>query len=258
MRIATWNINGMKARLPYLCHWLESRRPDVVGLQELKMLDDQFPHEELAELGYAAVTHGQKAWNGVAVLTRGDAAEITSSGLPGQEEMGARLLDVAIDGLSFVNVYVPNGKTLEHEDYGRKLAWYEALATYIETKHRADEALVLCGDFNVCPAAIDSHAGAAADGEIFHSEAERACVGRLLDWGLVDLFRDRHPEEKMFSWWDYRGGSFHRNHGLRIDFLLATESVRARVGEVGTDRDYRKKKDDLQTSDHAPVVADLE
>lgn len=257
MRIATWNINGMKARLPFLLHWLEARRPDLVGLQELKMVDEAFPHEALAEVGYYAVTHGQKAWNGVAILTRGEKAEVLQSGLPGQEEMGARLLAVRSDAMQFLTVYVPNGKTLEHVDYGRKLAWYDALAEYLEREFSPGDPLVLCGDFNVCPTALDSHAGEAVEGEIFHTEAERACVQRLLDWGLVDLFRARKPAEKTFSWWDYRGGSFYRNQGLRIDFLLATKAVHARAGEVVTDRDYRKKKDELSASDHAPVMAEL-
>jgi exodeoxyribonuclease-3 len=257
MRIATWNINGMKARLPFLLHWLDSRRPDLVGLQELKMVDEQFPHEALAEVGYGAVTHGQKAWNGVAVLTRGEKAGILQRGLPGQEEMGARLLAVQTGGIHFLTVYVPNGKTLEHDDYGRKLAWYDGLAEYLEREFSPDQPLVLCGDFNVCPTALDSHGGEAWEGEIFHTEAERARVQRLIDWGLVDIFRASKPDEKTFSWWDYRGGSFYRNKGLRIDFLLATEAVRARTREVVTDRDYRKKKDDLSASDHAPVMADL-
>lgn len=258
MRIATWNINGMKARLPYLLHWLEARQPDLVGLQELKMIDDQFPHEALADAGYRAVSHGQKAWNGVAVLARGsEAPEVVQAGLPGQEELGARLLAVHSGGLDFITVYCPNGKTLEHADYRRKLDWFDALREWLEANVDPAGRVVLCGDFNVCPTALDSHAGEEADGEIFHTDAERERIESLLGWGLVDLFRAGKPDERTFSWWDYRGGAFYRNHGLRIDFLLATPPVAEGAADVHTDRDYRKKKDDLSASDHAPVVAEI-
>ncbi|MDG1958764.1 MAG: exodeoxyribonuclease III [Candidatus Binatia bacterium] len=257
MRIASWNINGMKARLGYLKHWLEARQPDVVGLQELKMQDDQFPHEALAEIGYHAVVHGQKAWNGVAVLTREKPAELVCRGLPGQEEMGSRLIATRVDGLNFITVYVPNGKNLEHEDYQRKLKWYDDLQRFLVDTFDAGDPLVLCGDFNICPTPLDSHGGEGADGNIFHTTAERDRVTTLLGWGFTDLYRHLHPDEQTFSWWDYRAGAFPRNRGLRIDFLLGTPAVQERVLHVETDRDYRKKKDELSASDHAPVLADL-
>lgn len=258
MRIASWNINGMKARLGYLKHWLDARQPDVVGLQELKMQDEQFPHESLAEVGYYAVVHGQKAWNGVAVLTRDKPAEVVQRGLPGQEDMGARLLATRIDDLDFLTVYVPNGKNLEHDDYQRKLRWYDDLQAFLEKNFRLADPFVLCGDFNICPTALDSHAGEEATGEIFHTDAERDRIDKLLGWGLTDLYRHLHPDTQTFSWWDYRAGAFPRNRGLRIDFLLGSEAIRDRVTEIETDRDYRKKKDDLSASDHAPVMAVLQ
>ena len=258
MRIASWNINGMNARLGYLKHWLEARNPDIVGLQELKMQDEKFPHESLAEIGYHAVVHGQKAWNGVAVLPRETPAEVLHRGLPEQSEMGSRLLATRVEGLTFLTVYVPNGKNLEHADYQRKLQWYDALQTFLANQFDPGEPLVLCGDFNVCPTALDSHEGEGAEGDIFHTAAERSRVTRLLDWGLTDLYRDRHPTEQTFSWWDYRAGAFPRNRGLRIDFLLGTAVLKDRLSHVETDRDYRKKKDDLTASDHAPVMADLQ
>lgn len=257
MRIATWNINGMRARFEFLRRWLGDRRPDIVGLQELKMTDDLFPHDELRAEGYKAVAHGQKAWNGVAILTRADAVA-TRSGLPGAEDQGARLIGARIGDLEFITVYCPNGKDVTHDDYGRKLTWFDRLADYLAGEHRPQSPLVLCGDFNICPAPIDSWNEEKLTGGIFHTEQERARFGRLADWGLVDLFRDRHPGVREFSWWDYRGGAFHRRQGLRIDFLLGTESVRERLREVRIDRDYRKKLDDLTPSDHAPVIADLD
>ena len=256
MRIATWNINGLKARIDYLALWLETRRPDVVGLQELKTEDALFPHARFAELGYTAHVHGEKAWNGVAVLCR-QPAEVVQRGLPGQADFGARLITVRVNGLEFTTVYCPNGKTLEHADYQRKLAWFDALARHWADRQGLDDARVICGDFNVCPDVLDTWRGEAGDGEIFCTVEERARFDALLAQGLVDLWRDRHPEERAFSWWDYRGGSFHRGHGLRIDTLLASESVRRRVENVVIDRDFRKKQGELSPSDHAPVYADL-
>ena len=255
MRIATWNVNGLRARLDFVLHWLEARQPDVVGLQELKLSDEQFPHERLEEAGYRALSHGQKSWNGVAILTR-SGCELRQRGLPGQEDFGARLVSAEVDGLVFTTVYCPNGKHVGHEDYARKLAWCDSLAEWLE-QGSAEDATVLCGDFNIVPGALDSWDEASFEGDIFHTDEERARLRRLLDWGLVDLFRDRYPETQAFSWWDYRGGAFHRGHGLRIDFVLATASVAKQVEDVVIDRDYRKKKDGLTASDHAPVYVDV-
>jgi exodeoxyribonuclease-3 len=256
MRIATWNVNGLRARLDFVLHWLRDRKPDVVGLQELKLSDDKFPHDVFEAEGYAAVVHGQKSWNGVAILCR-EPAELYQQGLPGQEDFGARLVTAEVAGLRFTTAYCPNGKSLEHDDYSRKLAWFDALATHLSARHDPAGAEVVCGDFNICPAALDSWNEDAHAGGIFHTAEERKRIQALFDWGLVDLFRERYPEEQAFSWWDYRGGAFHKKQGLRIDFLLATPSVQARCREVFIDREYRKKKEGLTASDHAPVIADL-
>ncbi len=256
MRIATWNVNGLRARLDFVLHWLRDRAPDVVGLQELKLTDEQFPHAEFEAAGYQAVTHGQKAWNGVAIVSRAP-ARVTQTGLPGQEDFGARLISADVGDLSFTTAYIPNGKHLGHEDFPRKLAWLDALAAHLAERHRADRPTVLCGDFNVCPAPLDSWDERKLYGTIFHTEDERARFRRLLDWGLVDVYRAQFPDTQAFSWWDYRGGAFHQNRGLRIDFLLATQSAVERVRSVEIDRDYRKKKEGLTPSDHTPVIADL-
>ena len=261
MRIATWNVNGLRARLDYVRHWLRARRPDVVGLQELKLPDEKFPHEELEAEGYRAISHGQKSWNGVAVLSRGP-VEAIKLGLPGQEELGARLITARIvtagGGLTFTTIYCPNGKHLSHQDFGRKLGWLDDLAEHLEEHQAQGEPAVLCGDFNICPAALDSWNEDHLGGGIFHTAEERARFQRLLDRGWIDVFRNLHPDLQAFSWWDYRAGAFHRNMGLRIDFLLATAPAMARVRSVEIDREYRKKKDGLTASDHAPVIADLE
>jgi exodeoxyribonuclease-3 len=257
MRIATWNINGLRARLDFVLHWLAARQPDLVGLQELKLTDEQFPADAFEAAGYSAVTHGQKAWNGVAVLSK-NPTEVVQRGLPGQEDFGARLLTVRAGDLSFTTVYCPNGKSVEHEDYARKLAWFEALADHFAEKVDLDAPTVLCGDFNICPAPIDSFDEEKHAGHVFHTDAERALMQRLFDCGLVDVFRAKYPDTQAYSWWDYRGGAFHRALGLRIDFLLASQSALGRVRSVEIDRDYRKKKDGLTASDHAPVIADLD
>jgi exodeoxyribonuclease-3 len=259
MRIATWNINGLRARLDFVRLWLRERKPDIVGLQELKLPDDKFPHDVFEEEGYRALTYGQKSWNGVAIVIRdGMQAEVTQRGLAGQDDFGSRLITAKLEGLSFTTVYCPNGKNLEHEDYARKLVWFDALADHWKTIHPADEPAILCGDFNVVPTSLDSWNEEKLAGDLLHTADERARLRNLIDLGLVDLFRARHPDEQAFSWWDYRGGAFHRKQGLRIDFLLATKPTLERTREVMIDRDFRKKQEGLTASDHAPVIADLD
>ena len=256
MRIATWNINGLRARLGFMRHWLRLRKPDIVGFQELKVDEGKFPYSVFKEEGYWSVVEAQKAWNGVAILSRCE-PQIQQKGLPGQKEMGARFIEARIGKLTFITIYCPNGKHIGHLDYRRKLSWICALLTYLKDRHSPTEPLILCGDFNICPASLDSFNEERLEGQIFHSKEERKLFSELLSWGLVDLFREIYPDQKSFTWWDYRAGSFHRNHGLRIDFLLGTKSVLAGVEHVTIDREYRKKKEGMIASDHAPVYADL-
>ena len=255
MRIATWNVNGLRARLDFVRLWLEARQPDIVGLQELKVSDEEFPEAAFEDLGYEVVCHGQKGWNGVAILTR-HPAESVERGLAGQEDFGARFVGARIRGLTFTTVYCPNGKELTHEDFPAKLAWYDDLAA--AWSPGAEAPAVLCGDFNVVPAALDSWRGEEGDGRIFHTPEERRRFEALLALGLRDLYREIHPQSRAFSWWDYRGGAFHRGQGLRIDFVLGTRPVLDRVTHAEIDRDFRKKKEGLTASDHAPVIVDLD
>ena len=257
MRIATWNVNGIRARLEFVLHWLDARQPDLVGLQELTGAEPQFPRSEIEAAGYSVTVFGQKSWNGVAVLSR-ESVEVTQSGLPGQELSGARLLTARLGDLSFTTIYAPNGKSVGHDDFPRKLAWFDALAEHLDDRGVRDGAAVLCGDFNIAPTPLDSWDEQRLHGSILHTDDERARIRRLYELGFRDVFRALDPESRTFSWWDYRGGAFHRNQGLRIDYLLATDAVAARVRSVETDRDYRKKKDGLIPSDHAPVIAELE
>lgn len=257
MRLATWNVNGLRARLEYVLLWLQDRQPDVVGLQELKLMDDQFPHDVFEAVGYKTVTHGQKGWNGVAILSRQPIGNCTR-GLPGEEDFGSRLITADVGGISFTTIYLPNGKSIEHDDYQKKLIWLESLRAHLGQQFDPSKPAVLCGDFNICPSAIDSWDPAGHAGKIFHTDQERDRLAAILDWGYKDVFRDKYPDAQEFSWWDYRGGAFHRKMGLRIDFLLATAPALSRVISVEIDREYRKKKDGLTASDHAPVIMDLD
>lgn len=261
MQLATWNINGLRARLDYIKLWLAERAPDVVGFQELKMEDDKFPHDAFEELGYQCVTHGQKSWNGVAILSRLPVEHI-ESGLPGQADFGSRLIrarvgagDAAVD---FTTLYCPNGKSVDHDDFPKKLAWFDALRDWACRFVEPDASILLCGDFNIVPTSLDTWNEEQFAGSIFHTDEERSRLAGVLDLGLRDLYREREPETQAFSWWDYRGGAFHRKHGLRIDFLLGTPALVSRLQAVEIDREFRKKQDGLTASDHAPVIATLD
>jgi len=257
LRVATWNINGLRARIDFVLHWLRQRQPDVVGLQELKLTDEQFPHDVFEAEGYHAVSYGQKSWNGVAILSR-QPAIVTQRGLPGEDAYGSRLITADVGGISFTTIYLPNGKSIEHADYSLKLRWVESLRKHFDAAHNADQAAILCGDFNIVPEPIDSWSEDRHTGLILHTDDERQRYRAVLDWGFHDLFRQQYPDEQQFSWWDYRGGAFHRKQGLRIDFLLGTKSIVERLKSVEIDREFRKKLEGLTASDHAPVIADIE
>jgi len=257
--LATWNVNGIRARSQRLAEFLAERQPDVVCLQELKITEDEFPHLELRASGYHAVLTGQQSWNGVAVIAK-ERPELVMRELPGAAEHGARFVVAKVNGLEIASVYVPNGKTVSHADYRMKLGWLERLATHVESRADRDAPLVLGGDFNVCWTDLDSYGGIRFKGRIFHTDEERALITRLREAGLVDLYRSRYPDDPGFSWWDYRAGCFHKKEGMRIDLLLATPVVAGRVKDVYVDRDYRKKGKTSGSipSDHAPVVAVLD
>lgn len=257
MKLATWNINGLRARLDYLLHWLRSRKPDIVGLQELKLTDDLFPYTVFEKEGYFAVNHTQKAWNGVSILSRSE-LRMTQVGLPGQEDQGARLIAASVRGISFITVYCPNGKSVDHPDFERKLEWFDTLTRVLAQTYDPREPLVLCGDFNICPSHLDTWNEAELQGRIFHTEEERSRFRRLIQWGFFDTYRELNPEGREFSWWDYRAGAFYKNTGLRIDLVLASQPVLDKVTKVEIDREYRKKKEGLTASDHAPVIGYLD
>lgn len=258
MLIATWNVNGIRARSQRLAEFLAERQPDICCLQELKIVEEDFPHLELRASGYHAILNGQQGWNGVAVIAK-ERPDLVLKGLPGVEEHGARFIVAKVAGIEVCSVYVPNGKSVMHPDFKVKLAWLEGLAKHVESRADKDAPLVLGGDFNVNWTDLDSYGGVRFRGKVHHTEEERALLDRLRAAGLVDLFRAKYPDDPGFSWWDYRAGSFHKKEGMRIDLLLATPAVANRVTDVYVDRDFRKKGKTSGSipSDHAPVVAVL-
>lgn len=259
MRIATWNVNSAKQRLPRLLAWLDERRPDVVCLQETKLADDAFGAllgDELAARGYAVAAHGEAAWNGVAILSRAGLEDIVAGipGGPGFPHQEARAVSATCGGLRVTSVYVPNGREPDSEHYRYKLAWLAALREMVAAT--GPEAAVVCGDVNIAPTDADVFDPDAYVGQTHVTPPERAALAELQAIGLRDVVRDRWPDhERLFTYWDYRAGMFHQDCGMRIDLVLAGAPVAERVRAAWVDRHARKGKG---PSDHAPVIVDLD
>lgn len=252
MQIATWNVNSIRARLPRVLAWLERVGPEVVCLQETKVVDEQFPIAEMAARGYHALVFGQPTYNGVAILSRIPTGSVLR-GFPGaDDDQERRLIATTISGISVVCVYVPNGREVGSPAYEHKLAWMTRLRTLLRDLASRGEQLVVCGDFNIAPGDGDVHDPDRWLGQILCSPAERAVLDDLLRWGMVDVLRRHHPGPGPFTWWDYRGGAFHRDWGLRIDHILATRPLAERCTAVEVHRSERKGE---RPSDHVPVVA---
>ena len=257
MRIATWNVNSVKQRLPRLLPWLDERRPDVVCLQETKLADDAFAElldEELSARSYEVAAHGEAAWNGVAILSRAGLEDVVRGipGGPGFPQPEARAVAATCGGLRVVSVYVPNGRSPGSDHYAYKLEWLQALRAMVEPDAAA--ALV-CGDMNIAPADEDVFDPEAYVGHTHVTPPERAALADLESLGLHDVVRDHWPSERVFTYWDYRAGMFHQDLGMRIDLVLAGAPVAARVKAAWVDRQARKGKG---PSDHAPVIVDLD
>jgi exodeoxyribonuclease-3 len=268
MRIATWNVNSLKARLEKVAWWLERARPDVLLMQETKLADADAPVTEFRDAGYELAHHGEGRWNGVAIASRvGVADVVTNFGEPlrpaetpeeGDDEPFAEARMIAADcgGVRVVSLYAPNGRSVGSPFYQAKLAWYERLARWLEEAADPAEPLALGGDFNVAPEDADVWDPEACHGGTHVSPPEREALARLLGWGLVDAYRRHHPEPGRYTWWDYRGGAFHKNFGMRIDLLLATRPLAERTAWAEIDRQARKGKP--LPSDHAPLVIDID
>ena len=254
MKIATWNVNSVRARLERLLAFLERHSPDAVCLQETKVTDENFPREPIQDAGYHAVISGQKTYNGVAILSKHPASEPVYAFGDGGDDTEARIVAASVARVRIVCVYVPNGRSVGSETYRQKLEWLERLRAFLEKDSSPDHALALCGDLNIAPSDIDVHDPEAWRDQILCSEPERQALSDLSAWGLIDSFRRLYPEEVAYSWWDYRQLGFPKNRGLRIDHILATPPLMERCRAVEIDREERKGKG---ASDHAPVLMSL-
>jgi exodeoxyribonuclease-3 len=255
VRIATWNVNSLTARLPRVEEWIGYARPDVLCMQETKQDDAVFPHGAFAALGYETVHHGDGRWNGVAIASRVGVAEV-SSGLGSEDDaQGSRLIAADCGGVRVVSVYVPNGRSLDNDQYPIKLAWLARLRALLEETSSPDRPLAVCGDFNVAPEDRDVWDPAQFEGATHVSPPERAALGDLLSWGLVDSFRRLYDSDELFTWWDYRAGNFHKHRGMRIDLILLTEALAAGTRYGLIDRNARKGQ---KPSDHAPMFVDTD
>ncbi len=254
MKIATWNVNSVNARLDRLLAFLQREQPDALCLQELKCEPGKFPWEAVRGAGYEAAVHGQKTYNGVAILSRSPLEDVREGFGDESGDTQARCLSALVNGVRVISVYVPNGQEVGAEKYVYKLDWFKRLEKYLG-KYKKSEKLVLCGDFNVAPEDLDVHDPDLWRGRILCSDAERAALKQIYSWGLTDTFRKHHPDERIFSWWDYRNLGFVKNQGLRIDFVLATEALGEKCLSARIDRDERKGK---LPSDHAPVLAEFD
>ena len=251
MRIATWNVNSLRVRLPQLLEWLAASAPDVVALQETKLTDDAFPADELRAAGYHCVYSGQKTYNGVATLARTELHGALRD-IPGYDDPQRRVLAASVAGVRVINLYVPNGQSVDSDKYHYKLGWLRALRSWLRQELAAHAQLVVLGDFNIAPEDRDVHDPAAWVGSVHVSPEERAALQATLELGLVDVFRQFEQPPQSFSWWDYRAGSFRRNNGLRIDLLLASAALAARCTACDIDREPRRVE---RASDHTPVIA---
>ncbi len=258
MKFATWNVNSLKVRLPQVLDWLQANPVDALCLQELKLAHDMFPLEAFTQIGYQACWAGQKTYNGVAIISRRE-GELVQCNIPGfddhQQRIVAATLPSPVGGIRVVSAYCPNGQSVGSDKYEYKLAWYQALRTWLESELAANPRLMVLGDYNVAPADADVHDPAKWEGEVLVSEPERAAFQALIDLGFSDAFRLFPQPEKSFSWWDYRMMAFRRNAGMRIDHVLVSDALKAFCTACIIDKEPRRNE---KPSDHTPVVATLE
>jgi exodeoxyribonuclease-3 len=254
MRLVSWNINSLRKRQERLVGWLRESGPDIVCLQETKCTDDQFPEQALRNAGYHSAFHGQKSYNGVAILARSELGGVRNSLGDEVADEHARVIAATFGDIRVVCIYAPNGQAIGAPAYEYKLQWYARLNRYLTEQLKAFPRLIVCGDFNIAPENRDVYEPALWRGAIMCSEQERSAFDALCAMGFADTLRLHHPEEGLFSWWDYRMLSFPKNRGLRIDAILASKPVAARCTDGGIEREMRKGK---EPSDHAPVWAEF-
>ena len=255
MLIATWNVNSLKARMPRVEEWLSRVQPDVLCMQETKLANDKFPTAEIAALGYESAHFGQGQWNGVAIVSRVGLENVLPNFAPGVEpDTEARIITATCAGVRISSVYVPNGRELGHDHYAYKLSWLERLRRHLEADAKPTDDVVVMGDFNIAPEDRDVWDVSQFENATHVSQPERDALARVCDFGMEDTFRRLNQDDTVFSWWDYRGGSFHKGHGMRIDLILATKSVADRATSTSVDRNARKGE---KPSDHVPVLLEF-
>ncbi|HLI72613.1 MAG TPA: exodeoxyribonuclease III [Acidimicrobiales bacterium] len=254
MRIATWNVNSLIARMPRVEEWIDYARPDVLCMQETKLADAAFPAMTFSTLGYESASHGDGRWNGVAIVSRVGVEDVTAGFANGADEQGARVVAATCGGVRFHSIYAPNGRAVGTEHYDAKLAWLRELRLHLEQTTDPAAPVAVCGDFNVAPEDRDVWDPAACHGSTHVTEPERRALHELEEWGLVDAFRLLYDEDKLFTWWDYRAGNFHKHLGMRIDLVMLSQVLADKVSYALVDRNARKGK---APSDHAPVIVDV-
>jgi exodeoxyribonuclease-3 len=253
VKIATWNVNSLSVRLPQVLAWLTQEQPDILALQETKTVDEKFPRADIEAVGYRAIYSGQKTYNGVAILSRVAATDVVA-GVPGLDDPQRRVLAASVGDTHVLNLYVPNGQSVDSDKYAYKLDWLEKTTAYVTQLLTRYPRLVVLGDFNIAPEERDVHDPQAWAGQVLFSDAERAALRRLLDTGLCDTFRLFDQPAGAYSWWDYRMAAFRRNLGLRIDHILASNELCQRCSACRIDKAPRAQE---RPSDHAPVVAEF-
>jgi exodeoxyribonuclease-3 len=252
-KIATWNVNSLRVRLPHVLQWLETANPDVLALQETKIIDDDFPFAEFKQAGYECFISGQKTYNGMAIITKSSGSDIVTD-IPQLNDPQRRVLAVTIGDTRILNLYVPNGESVDSEKYGYKLNWLHHLNLFVQQELEKHSKYIILGDFNIAPEDIDVHDPKRWQGKVLFSEKERAALQSLLNLGLSDCFRLHTPAEKSFTWWDYRLNAFQRNWGLRIDHVFASASLASACINCYIDKEPRIWE---RPSDHVPVIAEF-
>jgi len=255
MKIATWNVNSINVRIPQLIGWLREAEPDVLCVQETKCTDDNFPEVVLAEAGYKAAFHGEKSYNGVAILSKHEISDVRLGFDHDDAESQKRLIAGTVKGVRIVNTYFPNGQALDSDKFVFKLDWIQHLRNLFDECYSTGEKVLLCGDFNVAPDPADVWNPGAWEGHIHFSLPERAALTYVKQWGFVDAFRKKNGDVKAFSWWDYRAGAFQKNHGLRIDHIWVSEPLANTLKDSWIDSSPRELE---KPSDHTPVVAEFD
>lgn len=254
MKIATWNVNSINVRMPQLTAWLKAADPDVLCVQETKCVDEAFPYQAFADLGYHTAFYGQRSYNGVAIISKEEPKDVVK-GFPDDDvESQKRLIAATVGGIRIVDVYIPNGQSLGSDKFQFKLDWLQRLRRFFDESYKRDEKVLLCGDFNVAAEPADVWNPPAWEGHIHFSKPERAAIQYIKQWGFTDAFRKINGDVKAFSWWDYRAGAFQKNHGLRIDHIWVSQPLADICRNCTIDVEPRKLE---KPSDHAPVIAEF-